>query len=104
MRSVDVESNHLKFHVIPMVTALILLLAQQHPQKIAEIEDGVGAKILHCLALANSGESISLLKALVKQDAHLLLGVHGQHSEKPKPVFFGEGTLHIVAVNKNEGA
>jgi hypothetical protein len=83
----------------PEIDWIIRGLAKQHPHVVEKAEDAVGAKLVHGLLLANSERSVNLAVKLFKINPQLLLGTHGQHS-RDKPVFSGEGSMHIVAVNK----
>ena len=87
----------------PEIDWIIRGLAKQHPQVVEKAEDAVGAKLVHGLLLANSERSVNLAVKLFKINPQLLLGTHGQHS-RDKPVFSGEGSMHIVAVNKRLAA
>ena len=90
-------------HGMPEIEWIIRGLAEQHPQVVEVAEDAVGAKLVHSLLVANNDRSVSLAVKLFKMNPRLLLGTHGQHSTN-KPVFSGEGSLHIVAVNKRLAA
>lgn len=84
----------------PEIEWIIRGLAEQHPQVVEKAEDAVGAKLVHGLLVANSERSVNLAVKLFKINPRLLLGTHGQHSAIKKPVFTGEGSMHIVAVNQ----
>ena len=89
----------------PEIEWIIRGLAEQHPQVVEKAEDAVGAKLVHGLLVANSERSVNLAVKLFKINPRLLLGTHGQHSlwvgaRCTKPVFVGEGSMHIVAVNQ----
>jgi hypothetical protein len=79
--------------------SIVHALTEQHPEVVARAEDAVGAKLVHCLLVGNNLRSINLALELFEIHPPLLLGTHGQHSAN-KPVFTGEGSLHIVAVNQ----
>ena len=64
----------------------------------------VGAKLIHSLLVANNERSINLALQLIEDHPPLLLGTHGQEAGEAKPVFSGEGAMHIVAVNKQRTA
>ena len=90
-------------HGKPELEWIIRGLTAQHPQVVAKAEDGVGAKLVHSLLVANNERSVNLAIELFKITPRLLLGTHGQHSPN-KPLFKGEGSMHIVAVNKRLAA
>jgi hypothetical protein len=90
-------------HGKPELESILQGLTAQHPKVVEQAEDAVGAKLVHCLLVANHERSIKLALELIEIHPPLLLGTHGQHSAN-KPVFTGEGSLHIVAVNKRGAA
>ena len=90
-------------HEMPELEWIIRGLTEQHPQVVAQAEDSVGAKLVHGLLLANNERTVQLAVELFEIHPPLLLGTHGQHSDN-KPVFSGEASLHIVAVNKRVAA
>ena len=90
-------------HGKPELEFIIRGLTRQHKQVVAKAEDSVGAKLVHSLLVANNERSVNLAIELFKITPRLLLGTHGQHSPN-KLLFKGEGSMHIVAVNKRLAA
>lgn len=82
-----------------VLAAMIILLMEQHGDKVEQHEDISGAKLIHCLLLANTDTSVALAERLIHERPRLLLAVH---SEWVKAAFEGEGCLHILAVNQRE--
>ena len=84
-----------------VLAELILRLVTQHFDKIETVDDISGAKLVHCLLLANTDESVALAVRLFEARPRLLLGVHaGKGDHRTGAIFEGEGSLHILAVNR----
>lgn len=85
---------------------MIEQLVDQHGGDIEDLRDASGAGLIHCLVLANTTASIRLAMKLFALRPSLLLCVHekGRNlpNEKLAGVFDGEGSLHVLAVNKHE--
>ena len=61
----------------------------------------VGAFPIHALTVCNSPESIALVLELCRQRPDLMSLTHVRH-RAGMPIFLGESTLHIFAVNQRE--
>lgn len=81
-------------------------LIKQHFKHVEKLRDISGAALVHNLLLANNKHSVSLAMKLFKLEPLLLLCIHQngrkEGSQDMIRVFDGEGSLHILAVNKLE--
>ena len=79
-----------------------LVAHPQHGQTVEELRDVSGAGVIHCLVLANSLDSLDLAMRLFHKRPTLLKCTHTGGRGELGGVFDGEGSLHILAVNKRE--
>ena len=61
---------------------MIVAMAKQEPESIENVEDALGAKLMHALLLANTTASCDLALELATARPKLLLGTTAEHSEK----------------------
>lgn len=63
--------------------------------------DEVGAFAIHALVVCNTPESLEISMELFEEQPHLMTQVHVKH-RAGFPLFSGESSLHIFAVNQHE--
>ena len=76
-----------------------LLLAAYTQGALLDVPDEVGAYAIHGLAVCNTPESVALVIELYRQRPALMKHLHTSH-RAGIPLFVGESTLHIFAVNE----
>ncbi len=65
------------------------------------VADEVGALLVHAIVLANTPQAVELTERVIFARPSLLTQVHTKH-RLGFPLFAGEGTLHVLAVNRQE--
>lgn len=66
-----------------------------------EATDEVGAYMQHAITVANTDAALGLVESLFRAKPRLLRQVHARH-RLGFPLFTGESSLHILAVNRRE--
>ena len=85
-------------HLVKMIQQLII----QHGEEVEDVRDISGAGLIHCLVIANNKDSLDLAMELFRLRPQLLMCTHKDGKGDYRGVFDGEGSLHILAVNKKE--
>ena len=81
--------------------ALLLAITNDPTCKLLEYPDVVGALPMHAITVANTPESLSMAEMMYTADPKLILQTHALH-RAGFPLFTGESSLHICAVNQQE--
>ena len=84
------------FYKVSILAYLIELLMTRKREEMQKIEDDSGARLIHCLLIANKEQSLDLADRLFASNPSLLLDVHSKEGTQAQ--YEGEGSLHILAV------
>ena len=93
------QGGEWKADKVAILTFLIQVLVAQRGSELRKIQDSTGARLIHCLMLSNEERSLDLAERILHICPNMLLDVHGRGPPMVAK-FEGEGTLHILAVNK----